>query len=114
MAFAPLTQYRKQLHHAIIGPPCAGSVTRGDGPCADILIYRQIRKEPSAFQYLRNAALYNLCGIETVNTLAVKKNGATHDAGFVDREQPGNCSHNGCFTCAIRAEERDHSLIWYL
>src|SRR5579863_6146137 len=98
MAFASLAQQRKQLHYAIIRTPHVGSVTRGDGSRAQILIHSKISEEPSAFQYLGDAALDDLCGIEAVNALAVKKNGAAHNAGFVNGEEAGNSTHNGRFT----------------
>src|SRR5947199_1264077 len=113
MTFAALTQRRKQVHNSIISSALADSVTRCNRACTQILFHSQVSKEPSTFQHLGDAALDDLRGVKAVDPLAVKEDGAAHDARFVNIQQSRNGAHDGRFASAIRAEQCDYCLIWH-
>src|SRR5436309_14872309 len=111
MTFAALTQRWKEIHNSIISAAHADGITRSNRACTQILLHSQVSEEPPAFQYLGDAALDDLRGVKAVNSLAVKEDGAAHDAGFVNIQQSGNSAHDGRFAGAIRAKQCDHCLI---
>ena len=53
-------------------------------------------------------------GVKAVDPLAVKEDGAAHDACFVNIQQSGNGAHDGRFAGAIGAEQCYHRLIRHL
>src|SRR5216684_2947371 len=113
-AFAAFAQHRKQLHHALVGSLIGGGVPRGNRTRPEILIYREISKEPAPLHHLGDTALDNLCSIETIYALAIKKNRTLYNVGFVDFQQSGDGAKNGRFASSIGTEQSYHRFIRYL